>query len=185
MTVNIKWDYKEMKTGKETEPLSINEQMLECVYHMREEGRDGETKKEYEARIYAKVQMGKKLTPDELSFLARTNPVLYQKAMRVQIMRRMLENRLKSCKSKQEAQEVFSAAISGISENDPDKEILVAALEDVYMEFKKSDAYKKLPLTEEETEKKSGGNVAFDVDESGYWLVYAQDSGSKAFVVNA
>ena len=152
MTPDIGWNRKESAEypqsglgnnnadGKRAEARPVNEQVLEWYYHMREEGRTGETKEEYEARIYAKVQAGKELTVEELRFLARTNPVLYQKAVRMMNMRKRLENQLKTCKSKEEAQEVFARAVSGISDKDPDKDMLVAALRDVYDGFMKSDA---------------------------------------------
>lgn len=175
------WQQK-AASGKEGGQIPVNQQMLEWYYRMREEGRRGESKEEYAARVYAKLQMGKELTPDELSFLARTDPVMYQKALRVQAMRKMLENNLKSCKSKEEAQEVFSRAVSGISDKDPDKGMLVAALKDVYMEFTKSDAYKRLPEKKEDGKKGSQGGMEFDVDESGYQVVFAKGSAGNAFV---
>ena len=188
MNTNIKWNRKDEGSclqgaaGKEGGQLSVNRQMMECFYRMREEGRRGESKEQYEARIYAKVQMGKELTAEEMSFLARTNPVLYQKALRMQAMRKMLENQLKACKSKEEAQEVFSRAVSGISDKDPDKAMLVAALKDVFMEFTKSDAYKKLPEKKEDARKGSPGGMDFDVDESGYQVIFAKGSTGEAFM---
>lgn len=199
MTGNIGWNRNEMNqyAGKEEPagngktPVPVNEQMLEWYYSMREEGRTGETKEQYEARIYAKVQAGKELTIEELRFLERTNPVLYAKAVRVQNMRKMLKNQLRNCKSRQEAQEVFSRAVSGISDKDPDKGMLVAALKDVYMEFTKSDAYKRLPEKKEDEKGQKGSglyevdsDVTFDVDESGYQVVFAQEGGIKAFAAN-
>lgn len=168
-------------TGQGKWPRPVNEQMFEYYCKMREEGRRGESEEQYASRIYAKLQMGEELTVDEMRFLARTNPVLYQKALRVQAMRKMLENRLKNCKSKQEAQEVFSGAASGVSDKDPDKEMLVAALKDVYMKFIKSEAYQKLPEKEEGAEESGRGGVGFDVDESGYQIAFAKESAGMAF----
>ena len=170
--------------GKRAEARPVNEQVLEWYYHMREEGRTGETKEEYEARIYAKVQAGKELTVEELRFLARTNPVLYQKAVRMMNTRKRLENQLKTCKSKEEAQEVFARAVSGISDKDPDKDMLVAALRDVYDGFMKSDAYRKLPEKEEDGRESVYRNVDFEVDENGYQVVFAQENAPKTFVAN-
>ena len=199
MTGNIGWNGRETggysgqeeAAGKGKTQVPINEQMLEWYYSMREEGRTGETKEQYAARVYAKLEAGKELTVEEMRFLQRTNPAMYAKAVRVQNMRKMLKNQLKNCKSKQEAQEVFSRAVSGISDKDPDKEVLVAALKDVYMEFTKSDAYKRLPeKTEEEEDRKrsgfyeEGSGVEFDVDESGYQVVFAKERGVKAFAAN-
>lgn len=196
MTGNIGWNGKETggyqeTAGKGKTPVPVNEQMLEWYYSMREEGRTGETKEQYAARVYAKLEAGRELTIEELRFLERTNPVMYAKAVRVQNMRKMLKNQLKNCKSKQEAQEVFSRAVSGISDKDPDKEMLVAALKDVYTEFTKSDGYKRLPEKKDEEEEKrrsgfyeAGSDIEFDVDESGYQVVFAQESGIKSFVAN-
>ena len=99
-------------------------------------------------------------------------------------MRKRLENQLKACKSKEEAQEVFARAVSGISDKDPDKDMLVAALRDVYDGFMKSDAYKKLPETEEDGKGYVYRDVDFEVDENGYQVVFAQENAPKTFVAN-
>lgn len=189
MAGNIGWDggMEQHFRGEEvkrnmTEPKPVNEQMLEWYYSMREEGKTGETKEEYASRVYAKVQAGKKLTVEELRFLERTNPVLYRKALRAQNMRKMLESKLKNCKSKQEAQEIYSAAVSGISKKDPDREMLLAALQDVFKEFTKSNAYKRLPEKQEDVKGKNRAGADFEVDENGYQLIFVQENGIKAFV---
>ncbi len=189
MAGNIGWDggMEQHFRGEEvkrnmTEPKPVNEQMLEWYYSMREEGKTGETKEEYASRVYAKVQAGKKLTVEELRFLERTNPVLYRKALRAQNMRKMLESKLKNCKSKQEAQEIYSAAVSGISKKDPDREMLLAALQDVFKEFTKSNAYKRLPEKEEDAKGKNRAGADFEVDKNGYQLIFVQENGIKAFV---
>ncbi len=192
MAGNIGWNNSGMEQhfrGEEVrrnaaESKPVNEQMLEWYYSMREEGKTGETKEEYASRVYAKVQAGKKLTIEELRFLERTNPALYRKALRAQNMRKMLESRLKNCKSKQEAQEIYSAAVSGVSEKDPDREMLLAALQDVFKEFTKSNAYKKLPEKEEEEKGRKQGGVDFEVDENGYQLIFTQESRIKTFAAN-
>ena len=173
-------EQREMKESK-----TIGQQMADYVYRMQEEGRRGESKEQYEQRIYAKIESGQKLTPDELNYLARTNPIMYQKALRAQMMRKSLENQLKSCSSKQEADAVFSAAMSSISEKDPDREIIVAALTQAYKEFRESAAYKKLPQTEEEAQKTGGRDgIEMSVNESGYQEVYLPETGKNSFVIN-
>lgn len=176
----------EQVTQQREKMAVIGQQIMDYVHSMREEGRRGETKEEYEQRIYAKVQSGQKLSPDEMSFLARTNPALYQKALRAQMMRKALENRLKSCSSKEEAQNVFSAAVSSISEKDPDRDIIIAALTQAYKEFRENPGYQSLPETEEEAEKNGKkGKVEYAVNDSGYQEMYLSENGKATFVSEA
>ena len=113
-------------------------------------GMTEEEKNNYMARIRAKLKSGKKLTAEEMRFLQAEDPVLYQQAARVQAMRDSLENQLKGASSKKDAEEIFSTNMSMISDNDPMKEYIIAAYEDVMKEFKASDEYKALPEKEEE-----------------------------------
>lgn len=102
-------------------------------------GMTDEEKERYLARIMAKLKSGKKLTAEEMRFLQAEHPALYQQAARIQVMRNSLETRLKACKSKEEAQRVFSDALSAVSEKDPLKEYIIAAYQDAYEEYQKSD----------------------------------------------
>lgn len=72
MTVNIVWNRRQTESEKmkydPEKPLGI--QMLDYVHHMREEGKRGESKEEYEKRIFAKVRSGKPLTAEEMNYLA-------------------------------------------------------------------------------------------------------------------
>lgn len=113
-------------------------------------GMTEEEKTSYLNRITAKLKSGKKLTSEEMRFLQAEYPALYQQAARIQAMRNGLENRLKSCRSKEEAHAVFSSALNGVSEKDPLKEYLIAAYQDAMNEFQKSDAYQKLSDKKEE-----------------------------------
>lgn len=123
-------------------------------------GMTDEEKTAYLNRIMAKLKSGKKLTAEEMRFLQAEDPTLYQQAARVQAMRDGLEQRLKSCRSKEEAQTIFANAMDSVSDKDPMKEYIVAAYQDVMEEFQKSDEYKELPDTEEEAkERKKCVNV--------------------------
>lgn len=115
-------------------------------------GMTEEEKESYLAKIMAKLKSGKKLTPEEMRFLQAEDPNLYQQAARIQTMRDSLETRLKHCSSKEDAANVYADAMSSISKDDPMKEFIVAAYDDVYKEFQESDAYQSLPDTEEEAE---------------------------------
>lgn len=173
------------QSGAAAEPETpggrIGRQLWEYVHRGREEGKTEESREAYAARVYAKAQSGKKLTPEEMDFLARTNPELYRRVLRAQMMRNALESKLKSCDSRQEAQEVFSEALSSVSKDDPDRDMIVAALMDAYREFKESMDYKSLPEKDEE-EKKGGqdviGGTKFCVNGCGYQEAYAEEDGS-------
>ena len=114
-------------------------------------GMTDEEKEQYMAQIMAKLKSGKKLSAEEMRFLQSENPVLYQQAARVQSMRDSLETRLAHCNSKNEASDIYSSAMSSISDSDPMKEYVVAAYQDVMKEFKQSDDYRNLPQNEEES----------------------------------
>lgn len=177
MAVNIYWDRKQQKASRmEYDPEKpLGQQLMSSIRRMREEGMRSESKEDYQRRIYAKVQAGKELTADEMSYLARNNPGLYQKAFRAQMMRRALESSLKSCRSKEEAQDVFSIAVGSINEKDPDKEIIIAALRDAYKEFTKSKEYAMLPETKREAEKDGTEPLDFQVNGNGYQETYVKE----------
>ena len=104
----------------------------------------------YYNRIMAKLKSGKKLTQEELNFLKVHYPDMYLKAMRVLHSRERLKTQLKQCRSKEEVSDVVSQTIGGIADDDPDKEYLVAAYNEVVKEFKKTSDYTRLPDTEKE-----------------------------------
>lgn len=102
-------------------------------------------KQRIEQQIQGKLKHGKKLTSKELSYLRQYNPQLYTKAKRIMNMAEAFEHRLEAAHSKEEVNNIITSTISGIPDNDPDKEYLVAAFMEVEKDFKKSDAYQKLP----------------------------------------
>lgn len=113
-------------------------------------GMTDEEKASYLAKIMAKLKSGKKLTSEEMRFLQAENPVLYQQAARVQAMRDSLETRLKQSTSREEAAEIYTDAMSSVSKDDPMKEFIVAAYDDAYKEFQKSEQYQSLPEKEKD-----------------------------------
>lgn len=108
---------------------------------------DEEEEKEYMRRIMAKLKSGKKLTSDELNYLKIHDHALYLTAMRVQLAKERLETQLKNCKSKEEVNEVISFTFGGISDKDPDKEYMMAGLNETIQKFKKNSQYARLPET--------------------------------------
>lgn len=117
-------------------------------------GMTEEEKAAYLAHIQAKLKSGKKLTAEEMRFLQAEYPELYMQAARVQSMRESFEQQLKSCRSKEDVENVFSTSMSLVSDKDPMKEAIVAAYQDAYDEFKQTDAYKNLPQNEKEKAEK-------------------------------
>lgn len=116
-------------------------------------GMTDEEKQEYLAKIMAKLKSGKKLTAEEMRFLQAGNPQLYQQAARVQTMRDSFERRLANSSSREEAQTIYSDALSMVSDDDSMKEYIIAAYDDAMKEFKKSDTYQSLPQTQEDDKK--------------------------------
>lgn len=159
----------------------IGQQMLEYLKRINEPNTGGESDAAYGARVCAKARAGKKLTPEEMNYLARNYPDLYMKALRAQSMRRALENRLSSCKSKQEAQEAYSMAVNSISDLDPDKEMMIGALEEAFKAFVKSDEYGRLPeKPEEECRQTPAFSLEYCINEKGYQETYSK-SADKAY----
>ncbi len=112
-----------------------------------------EEKQEKLKKILTKLKAGRKLTDKELAFLKCTDRTMYMHAVRVQKMAEAVEEQLKHAKSKEEANRILSQAMSGVSDQDPDKEYLTAAYNRIASEFRKSRHYNTLPATADDTRK--------------------------------
>lgn len=119
-------------------------------------GMTKEEKKAWLDEIMAKLKSGKKLSGEEMRFLQAENPALYQQVARVQALRASFEERLNSSSTKEEAQTMFSRSVSLVSKDDPMREYIIAAYNDVMDEFKESDAYQALPSEAEEKKQRPG-----------------------------
>ena len=107
---------------------------------------DTEDKKQQKLQhIVNKLKHGKKLTAQEMEF----------------------------AKSKQEADGYIAAALNGIPDDDPDKECLVAAFNEISKEFHHSSAYHRLPDTPEDVKKQRKHN-----GDNGFERKADDDSGS-------
>ena len=157
---NTEQDTKKVSTVEE-----LPQYMLKCIYDNNVAEESEEAKQEKMAKIKRKLEAGKKLTKEELSWLQRNDPIAYAHAIRVQMIAEEVEKELKAAKSKEvaekaigsaetEANRIVSTAVSGISDDDPDKEYIVAAVNRVSDEFHKSGAYSRLPGTQESAEKR-------------------------------
>ena len=94
--------------------------------------------------------MGGKLTKEELRFLQKVNPMLYAQAMRVEALAKAIEEQVKHARSKEEANSIVSTAVGGISKEDPAREYIVAAVDRISKNMRRSSEYSRLPNTEEE-----------------------------------
>lgn len=140
--------------------LSIGLQLKEAVDAIFDPttGMSEEEKKKFVQKLYRKLESGKKLSADEMQYLRKNDPVTYAKAAKVQVLRESLKKQLKSATSKEKAADIYTQAMSRISEDDPARKEIMAAYDDVYKEFRKSDEYKALPNTEKEAKEKAANN---------------------------
>ena len=132
--------------AKENKNVSTKEEMinyylqktLDCDNEMTDD-----EKKAMEARIESKLKRGKKLSAKEMEYLRKYNPMMYLRALRIQ-----------QAKSKEQVTNIVSQSLAGISDKDPDKEYMVAAINEVAEEFKKTSAYARLPDTDADAAKR-------------------------------
>lgn len=110
--------------------------------------------------IRAKLSLGKKLTAAELEYLRQHDPVLYMKAIKIEMSRKMMREQIKNSKTKEEVQRVVSSHMSGVRGTNEDSQMEQAAIADESAKAMKSKRYIELPTAkekrkEEEEEKHS------------------------------
>lgn len=134
--------------------VTMEEYIEKFKEKVQENSNDGQMSEEEKSRelqkILRKLKSGARLTGEDLSFIRHFYPEMYVHVVRIQNQRKQLENQLKSAKSKEEASQIFSQAMTGIAKDDPDKEMLQAAYSKAYSEFQSTSEYKKLPETNQE-----------------------------------
>jgi hypothetical protein len=122
-----------------------------------------EEKEKMRARIEAKLKSGKKLTSEEEQFLKETDPQLYMQYKRIRAMADNMASQLKHAKTKQQANDIITTSLSSVSDNDPYKEYVLAAMNEVAKEFKKSPEYSRLPEKDSDLNKnKTASDDDFD-----------------------
>ncbi len=145
-------------------------------------------REKFDAKIQAKLESGKRLSEKELNYLKKYNPQMYAHALRIEMKRRAVEEQLKHAMSKQQVQEIEDGALTSIGKNDPVKKYMVAAVLRTVSEFRKSEAYQKLPETEKEKKKtqinewqKDSGEeedektvITYEVGASSYQMAFAE-----------
>jgi hypothetical protein len=126
------------------------------------DGMSDKDKEKMNARIYAKLKSGKKLSSKEEQYLRSTNPQMYVQYQRIRTMSDCMENRLKHARSKEEANEIITSTISSVSDKDPYKQYMVAALNETAKDFRNSDTYTKLPNKKDDAKKRNSSRQAYD-----------------------
>jgi hypothetical protein len=128
-----------------------------------------EDKEKMRARIEAKLKSGKKLSSREEQFLKETDPQMYMQYQRIRAMADSMASRLKHAKTKQQANDIITTSMSSVSDKDPYKEYVLAAMSETAKEFKKSSGYNRLPGTDCDLNKKKKGsaNLNFEADADG------------------
>lgn len=131
---------------------SVSNQLSDVVRGLREQASKSEKQDDSKMmeKIQAKIKRGKKLTSKEETYLKEHNPELYQQYVRIRKMAEALEQQLKNANSKEEVNDIIFKSINGVSDKDPFKAAIVAAMDEVIKDFKKSDGYKNLPDKKED-----------------------------------
>ena len=134
-----------------------------------------------ESKIRAKLEAGKRLSSNELEFLSKYNPVLYAIALRVEMKRKSIENRLEQANSKAEAKHILTDAMASVRREDPAKRYLVAAIQNIEKEFKENGKYQTLPAV-----KGYAGSriILLDYKEQNYQFVYQHDDKKEFTAVS-
>lgn len=163
MFLNLQTDYimGKKQTGQEKTVKSqaeLAEFLRRQISVSTEQKSDGE-KENMRARIEAKLKAGKKLTAEEVRFLQETDPVMYLQYQRIRAMADAMAEQLKHAKTKQQANDVITSAIGGVSDKDPCREYVIAAMNEVAKEFKKNPAYSRLPDKDSDLKKKKPENA--------------------------
>lgn len=146
---------KNRKNIEQKNLLQIREEVVEKLMD-KIYGTDFESESErikFQTKIEAKIQSGAKLSQKEMNYLRKNNPYMYQHMVRVQQKRESLKEQLKHCRTKEEAQQAMSVALSSIDDKDPVRDAMIAAVVNVSEQFRSSDNYQKLPNTKEDLKK--------------------------------
>lgn len=107
-------------------------------------------KNKLNAVITQKLKSGKMLSPKEVAYLRQTNPQLYMQYLRIRASADAMKEQFKNAKTKEQANNIFMMSTNAVSDKDPCKEYVLAALQRAADEFRKSPKYARLPDTDED-----------------------------------
>lgn len=167
MKMQMKWERKKASGDYSSDGTKSIEEWLQ----KQAEGTGSlmdEDSKQTLARIELKMNAGKSLTSAEMEYLRKNDPETYKKAKSIEMERKAYEQRLKSCKTKEEVQRVkasqMAASLDRVNEvkNNPNipggkklelikQELrLTNASADTMKKFTESGEYVKLPTEAEQ-----------------------------------
>lgn len=134
-------------------------------------------------RILSKFKAGKKLSGDELSYVAKKSPETWQKILRVMQRREQVEKRLENAKTKEESQEIMTQEMKSVENvEDPfEKEATVNHLREAYSEHVTKGNYKEKPDTNLELAKRQVQEMAEKFQPVAEDENSEKDNISKAF----
>lgn len=118
-------------------------------------------------KIQQKLKLGKELSKTEAQYLKETNPQMYIQYMRIRARAEVLAEQLKHAKTKQQANNIIMASAASVSDKDPYKEYIMAAINKVANDYKSAPGYQRLPSTEMDLQKKKNAetNSCFEKDD--------------------
>ena len=126
--------------------------------------RSPEDEKEYHNKILRKLKQGRRLTTAEKNYLQIHDPEMYKVALRVEMCRKRFTEQAKHCKSKEEFQTLVSNNMS-VSDKDPMKEYIQAAISYEAQNIRKTPQYAALPDTNRKAEEKRTKGKKIKIDE--------------------
>lgn len=163
-----KWQQKK-KSGDFTPDETLNEkQRLNDQFKKSYmEQKENDTTDEVLASIHTKIQMGSKLTADEMKYLQSKDPTSYQKLKSLEAEKKQYEHELKKCRTKEDVQKMKMSkvassltAINSVKNNPniPDgaklevamhEQTRLSAMNKITDKFVKSGEYANLPTEAE------------------------------------
>jgi hypothetical protein len=171
ITVNLKANsIFDTTANAETENKTISSKADLAEYFLEQINQESDSmsdkeKSQMRARIEAKLKSGKKLSSKEEQFLRETDPKMYLQYQRIRSMADHMSEQLKHAKTKQQANDIITTAMSSVSDKDPCKEYALAAMNEAAKEFKKSPAYGRLPDKDANLTKKKTTKLTFEEDD--------------------
>lgn len=165
MEMQMKWQQKKANSDFTADGSMKLDAVSRQAEEIRQAQADGSAK--FAAQIRTKLANGKKLTAEEMEYLQKNDPQLYQKVKSIEAEQKNYENELKRCKTKEEVQRVrtnhAAASLSTVNniKNNPNipeskkleliwqEHMKNQALEEVTKEFVESGKYAKLPTEAE------------------------------------
>ncbi|MGN0620614.1 MAG: hypothetical protein ACI4I9_02000 [Porcipelethomonas sp.] len=166
--LQAKWEHKKATGNFENDeyktPLQRKNEQFKQSY--MEQQKDNENDSTLSA-IYTKIEMGSKLTSEEMKYLQTKNPAAYQKIKNLETEKVQYEKDLKKCKTKEDVEKLkmskISSSLSAISsvKNNPnipkgkklevciEEQRRMSSLAKITNKFVNSEEYKNLPTESE------------------------------------